>query len=154
EPPLDFEAPALEPLGPPMGLRALLAHADAHAPALRVARARLGLGEAARGAASPALPGNPALAAQVGPRVLEDGRGLDFQVPVAQPVPLSRARAARREAAEGTRARLEAELEALRWRTHWEVHAAFHRALVARERRRAAAALVASQGRLLHLAQR
>src|SRR5690606_28032775 len=53
-----------------------------------------------------------------------------------------------------TRDRLRAELDEARWEVHRDVHAAFHRALVARERLAAAERLLAFQQRLLDITRR
>src|SRR5690606_10304038 len=59
----------------------------------------------------------------------------------------------RLEAAERTRDRFAAELDEARWEVHREVHAAFHRALVARGRLAATGRLLAFQERLLEIAR-
>ncbi|MBK8009760.1 MAG: TolC family protein [Deltaproteobacteria bacterium] len=62
-------------------------------------------------------------------------------------------RGLRLEAAERTSERLRAELDEARWEVHRDVHAAFHRALVARERLAAAERLLTFQERLLEIAR-
>lgn len=137
----------------PVSLDGILAYADRHAPPLRVARGRLGLGEAAMAGASPLLPNNPTLTVGAGPRSNADGRGTDLTASLSQRVEIAGQRGVRIDAAEQTKARWDAELYEARWEVHREVHAAFHRALVARERRVAADRLFAFQERLLEIAR-
>ncbi len=138
----------------PVSLDAILAYADEHAPTLQVARQRSHLGDAARAAAEPLLPENPSLELGAGPRVGADAVHLDLTASLSQRIEIGGERALRRAAAEHTRARLRAELDQSRWEVHREVHAGFHRALVARERLAAADRLLAFQERLLHITQR
>ncbi len=144
---------AIEPRGEPVGLEELLRHAEEHATAVRVARARLGLGDAAMAGARPILPGNPVVYGNVGPRIREEGNGIDFQASISQPIEIAGERRRRRVAATRTQERVQAELDAVRWQTHWEIHAAFHNALVERDRLRAVLRLVAFQERLLEIAE-
>jgi outer membrane protein, heavy metal efflux system len=139
----------------PVSLVGILAYADAHAPRLGVARAREGLGDAAVQGAETLVPHNPELTVAAGPRVDDDGElGLDLRGGLSQTFEIAGERGARIDAAERTRDRLAAELDEARTEVHREVHAAFHRALVAREREAAAERLVAFQERLLEVARR
>ena len=160
-PGVDFEAvpvpdtPLPDPArGGPVSLHEILAHADHHAPRLRVARQRLALGDAAIAGASPVLPDNPEVTVGMGPRLGNDGTRTDLHGSVSQRFEIAGERGLRREAAQRTRERLAAELDEARWEVHREVHAAFHRALVARERGAAAARLLQFQERLLDITQR
>lgn len=135
-------------------LDGILAYADQHAPRLRVARERLGLGDAAVEGASPLLPDNPTVSLGAGPRVTGGGTHTDLAGSLSQRFEIAGERGLRIEAAEQTRRRLDAELDEARWGVHRDVHAAFHRALVARERLEAADRLLTFQERLLDITRR
>jgi cobalt-zinc-cadmium efflux system outer membrane protein len=157
----DFEAvhvpdtPLPDPArGGPVSLHQILAYADHHAPRLRVARQRLALGHAAIEGASPVLPDNPQVTVGIGPRLGNDGTHTDLQGSLSQRFEIAGERGLRLEAAQRTRERFDAELDEARWEVHRDVHAAFHRALVARERGAAAARLLQFQERLLDITQR
>ncbi len=137
-----------------MSLSGILAYADRHAPVLGVARARLDLGDAAIVGASPLLPENPQISIGSGPRRASAGEYNDLSASLSQRFEIAGERGLRIEAAERTKRRLDAELDETRWGVHRDVHAAFHRALVARERLSAADRLLAFQERLLDIARR
>lgn len=139
--------------GRAVSLREMLAHADRHAPAVHVARRRLGLGDAAMAAATPLFASNPELAAGAGPRFGPGGRGTEIEFSAQQTVEIAGERRLRMAAAARTTERLRAELEQVRWDVHRDVHAAFHEALVARARADVAARLLAFQERLLEIAR-
>ncbi|WP_428267337.1 TolC family protein [Haliangium sp.] len=146
------DVPLPEPVrGAPVTLDEVLVYADRHAPGLVVARQRRGLGDAAVIGASMLLPDEPELSVGAGPRLTEDGTHLDVTASLRQRVELGGERGLRRDAAAWTQARLHAELDEARWEVHRDVHAAFHRALVARERVVVAERLVAFQDRLLEI---
>jgi cobalt-zinc-cadmium efflux system outer membrane protein len=136
----------------PVSLDSVLAYADRHAPALRVARERLGLGDAALAGAEPLLPDNPVLSVGVGPRDGSDGTHVDFTASLSQRLEIAGERGLRLEAAQHTRQRFRAELDEARWDVHQQVHAAFHHALVERERSEAAQRVLTFQERLLEIA--
>lgn len=138
--------------GGPVSLDAILAYADRHAPTLQVARQRLGLGDAAVAGAEPLLPDNPTVSLGVGPGLNAGGNHVDIAASVSQRFEIAGERGLRLEAAERTRDRIRAELDESRWEVHRDVHAAFHRALVARERLAAAERLLTFQERLLEIA--
>ena len=140
--------------GEPISLDAILAYADLHAPALRVARERQGLGDAAVAGAAPLLPDNPSVSLGLGPRITGSGALTDLTASLSQRIEIAGERNLRVSAAERTRDRLQAELDEARWKVHWDVHAAFHRALVARERLAAADRLLAFQERLVDITRR
>ena len=137
--------------GGPTSLEQILAYADQNAPSLQVARSRLGLGGAAIAGASPLLPDNPEVSIGAGPRITGDGTHADLTASLSQRFEIAGERGLRIAAAERTRERLRAELDEARWEVHRDVHAAFHRALVARERLSAADRLLAFQDRLLEI---
>lgn len=140
--------------GRPVSLDAILAYADEHAPTLRVARERLGLGDAAVVGARPLLPDNPTLSLGAGPRITAAGTHTDLTASLSQRFEIAGERGLRIEAAERARERLSAELDEARWEVHRDVHAAFHRVLVARERLVAADRLLAFQERLVDITRR
>ncbi len=136
-----------------VGLEAILAFADRHAPKLQVARERLGLGDAAVAGAEPLLPDNPNVSVGVGPGLNSGGNHVDVSGAVSQRFEIAGERGLRLDAAGRTRDRLRAELDEVRWEVHRDVHAAFHHTLVARERLAAAERLLTFQERLLNIAQ-
>lgn len=140
--------------GRPVSLDAILAYADRHAPAVRVARTQLLRGEAAERGAAPLFPDNPELSVGAGPRVVAGDTAIDLQASLRQRFEVAGERGLRLEAARRFQERLEAELDQVRWQVHRDVHAAFHVALVARERTRAAERLLAFQERLQEIASR
>ncbi|MCR9165509.1 MAG: TolC family protein [Nannocystaceae bacterium] len=135
-------------------LDAILAYADRHAPALQVARARVGLGDAAIVGEVPILPDNPTLSLGAGPGLNSGGNHVDITGSLSQRLEVAGERRLRTEAAERVRDRLEAELDEARWQVHRDVHAAFHRALVARERLLVAVRVLEFQDRLLEITRR
>lgn len=118
----------------PMSLHAVLDHAREHAPPIRVAVARLGLGAAARARAAPDLPANPELELAGGPRVTQSAVDADLSASIIQRFEIAGEPGARRAAADRTAARIELELERVRWQVEQEVDAAYHLAAVARAR--------------------
>lgn len=134
-------------------LREVLAWADAHAPALEVAQARMAMGEAEAEAAAARVPADPRVTAGLGPRFSEAGRALDVQMGISQPLEVAGEPRLRREMARSTERRLQAELEEARWRVHLRVHHAFHEALAAREWLQAAERRVAFHRRMAEVAQ-
>lgn len=115
-------------------LDAMLAFADARSPVLVVARSTRSRAEAMRAAAAPLLPANPELSVAAGPRYGITGTGVDVDVAVSQRIRIAGERGLRRRAADRFTDLTEAEIEQFRWAVHCDVHAAFHRAIVARER--------------------
>jgi cobalt-zinc-cadmium efflux system outer membrane protein len=143
--------------GPPtttVTLNAILEHADEHAPQLLVSRAELERGEAAVEGASVILRRNTIAAAGAGPRFYEGQRAVDFQVWVTQPIEIAGERKQRRQTAEKFRERTLKELAEARWIVHRNVHAAFHNALVARERWNLARKILVSTEELVSVAER
>jgi cobalt-zinc-cadmium efflux system outer membrane protein len=138
----------------PVSLKTILAHADVHAPRMLVARAQLERGQAAVDGAAVVLQDNLISGAMVGPRFSEGDRGIDFQVWLRQPIEIAGERKQRRQTAEKVRALTNKELEETQWLVHREVHAAFHTALVARERWKLVDKIVVSTDELLSVAQR
>lgn len=121
-----------------VSLEAVLAHARENAPAIRVAVARLAIGEAAQIREAPDFPGNPELEVSAGPRVTQSAVDADITASLIQPLEIAGEPGARRAAAARTAGRLEAELARARWQVEQEVDAAYWAAVVARERAGAA----------------
>lgn len=117
-----------------MSLPALLAYADANAPALAIARSARARVEAARARADPLLPANPDVSVGVGPRIEAGEVGVDFEVGVSQRIEIAGERGLRADVATSFAELTEAQIESARWEIHADVHAAFSRALLERER--------------------
>ena len=138
-----------------IGLEELLEHAEGHAPAMRVARARLSLIRADVGAADPILPANPQLSVTAGPRFGQDeGQDFDLQAGLQQRIEIAGERGLRRAVARRARVRRETELAAVRWETHRQIHATYHLAIVSRRRAAIADQVLAFQQRLAEVAAR
>lgn len=136
-----------------VSLEELLAFADANAPRLAVSRSTRALAEAARVAASPLLPANPEFTAGVGPRYGISGIGVDADVSLSQRVFIAGERGRRKVVAKRFGELTDAEIEQARWAIHCDVHAAFHRALVMRERSQLADRVLAFQENVLRVVQ-
>jgi hypothetical protein len=124
---------------------ASLARCSQHAGSRRRVRCR---------GAAPRMPSNPELTVYVGPRFGEVGTGVDVQVSLMQEIQIGGERGRRVEAAERFRTQTEAEIDQVRWFVHADVHAAFHRALVERERARLAERVVEFQAEVLRVVER
>ncbi len=135
-------------------LSSFLAYADARAPVLVVARSTRSRAAAARTAASPLLPSNPEVSISVGPRFGLTGTGVDVQASVTQQFSIAGERGLRLTAADRQRDLTDAEIDQLRWAVHCDVHAAFHRALVQRDRALLASRILAFQEELLRIVER
>jgi len=135
-------------------LSSFLAYADARAPVLLVARSTRSRAAAARAAAAPWLPSNPEVTLAVGPRLGLTGTGVDVQASITQQFFIGGERGLRLTAADRQRDLTDAEIEQLRWAVHCDVHAAFHRALVQRDRALLAARILAFQEDLLRIVER
>lgn len=138
----------------PVSLGAVLAHADEHAPRMLVARAEVQRGQAAVDGASVVLRRNAMAGAAAGPRIAEGARGVDFTVWLAQPIEIAGERKQRRRTAAKFQELTGKELRETHWLVHREVHAAFHAAIVARERWRVVKKLLVSTEELLSVAER
>jgi cobalt-zinc-cadmium efflux system outer membrane protein len=138
----------------PVSLRAILAHAAEHAPRLRVSRAELERGKAAVDGASVVLQRNTLAGAAAGPRIAEGARGVDFQVWLTQRIEIAGERKQRIRTAEKFDELTRKELQEAEWIVHREVHAAFHTALVARERWKVVDKLLVSTEELVSVAER
>lgn len=137
-----------------VGLDGILAFADARSPLLKVARSTRSRAEAAKIAAEILLPTNPELGFGIGPRAARGGTGTDVELSLSQQIQIAGERGLRIDAADRLRELTDAEIEQIRWAVHTDVHAAFHRALVARERARLAERVLAFQEELLRVVER
>ncbi|MBK6578447.1 MAG: TolC family protein [Sandaracinaceae bacterium] len=147
-------AVAAQPGSEPVTLPQILEFADANAPVLRAARSTRARADASDVAAAPRMPSNPELTVYVGPRFGEVGTGVDVQVSLMQEIQIGGERGLRVEASQHFRTQTEAEIDQVRWFVHADVHAAFHRALVERERARLAERVVAFQTDILRVVER
>ena len=135
-------------------LPAMLAFADARSPVLAVARSTRSRAEAAHVAASAALPANPELSVAAGPRMGNGPMGVDFAAALSQRFEIAGERGLRLDAADRLAELTDAEIEQIRWSVHCDVHAAFHEALVARERDQLGGRVLAFQEELLRIVER
>jgi cobalt-zinc-cadmium efflux system outer membrane protein len=119
-----------------------------------VARAEVQRGQAAVDGASVVLRRNAMAGAAAGPRIVEGARGVDFTVWLAQPIEIAGERKQRRRTAAKFQELTGKELRETHWLVHREVHAAFHAAIVARERWRVVKKLLVSTEELLSVAER
>jgi cobalt-zinc-cadmium efflux system outer membrane protein len=138
----------------PVSLAAILAHADEHAPRILVARAKLERGRAAVEGAAVVLQRNTVAGGGAGPRIVEGAHAVDVRVWLAQPIEIAGERKQRRQAAAKFQELTNDELREAQWVVHREVHAAFHTALVARERWHVVSKLLVSTEELLSVAER
>lgn len=137
-----------------VSLGGMLAYADHHSPVLAVARSTRSRADAARAAAAVLLPTNPELSVAVGPRLGGGRTGLDVQISLMQQLQIAGERGLRLEAADRLRELTDAEIEQIRWAVHCDVHAAFHRALIERERARLSERVVVFQEEVLRSVER
>ena len=148
------EAQPAHPTGSGSSLTQILSWADRHAPELAVARAGLSRGRAELAATAPLFPSDPILGGSVGRRSHATGTGTDYEITLEQELELFGERGARRRAAQATLDLARAGVQQVRWRVHREIHDAFHNALVARARLRAAEQLVQFAERFVQVAER
>lgn len=138
-----------------VSLAQVLAHADANAPDLVVARARVEEGLAARRGAERLLSDPLSLEVGAGPRIAEGtGEDFDLLVSLTQPIEVAGERGARLDVSDRLRDRRESEVEAIRWQVHREVHLQFHVAIEARVRGEAAERRRVLAARLAEIARR
>ncbi|MBK6688860.1 MAG: TolC family protein [Deltaproteobacteria bacterium] len=135
-------------------LAEILAYADAHSPSLRVARSARARVEVSAAAASMLLPSNPQLQVAVGPRIGQAGTGVDLEIGLSQQVQIAGERGLRGDVADRFAQRTDAEIEQSRWAVHCDVHAAFHGALVERERLKLARGVLGFQEEVLRVVER
>lgn len=136
-----------------MTLAQVLAHARKHAPALLITRAAISAGRAEVEAESPLLPSDPVVSASIGRRWTNAGSGFDYSVALEQEVDLAGRRGLQLGAARSSVRARQAEQSAAEWSVHQQIHAAYHQALVARERVAAAERMLAFTERLAVVAE-
>lgn len=135
-------------------LAGLFAYADVHSPVLLVARSTRSRAEAERTAARIRLPTNPEISVAIGPRIARTGVGLSAQVGLSQELEIAGERGLRIDAADRRIDLSDAEIERVRWMVHCDVHASFHRVLLARERAALAAKTLDFQAGVLSTVER
>ncbi len=149
------EVPAPDPsTSSEVSLARLLAYADQHAPAIRVARARSRRGDAEVEAASLILQSNPEIEAGVGRRAIGPATFFEAEASIQQRIEIAGERGLRVETAERTREVALSEQDEARWLVHAAVHTLFLDSLIARERVGAAERVVRFSEELQHVAQR
>lgn len=112
----------------------LLAYADARAPSVQVARARVGLADAQLRGAEIRFPANPQVSLGAGGRSTSTGTGFEFEAAINQQLELAGEQGARIRAAKEDQRLAQALVNEVRWSTHVEVHRLFVGILLARER--------------------
>lgn len=147
-------APSADTPGGEITLSGLLSHADRHSPRLLRARALRARSAAVRIGQGGRLRDNPEVSLALGPRLQGGEQTLDVEASLSQRIPLWGGHQRRGAAAEAFAELTEAEIEAARWGVHCDVHAAFHAALLARERARLAERVLAFEEELLKVTQR
>lgn len=135
-------------------LAQILAFADEHSPALVVARSTRARADAALVAASPRLYANPELTISAGPRIGANGVGVDVDVGLWQQLQIAGERKLRIAAANRLQDLTDAEIDRVRWEVRCDVQAAFHRALVERERAALAMRVLTFQEEVLGVVER
>lgn len=135
-------------------LDAIVKHAKDNAMRVRVARARLELGDAAIAGAKPLLPDNPQLYIGVGARWNNLGTNFELQSTLTQPIEIGGERGLRLKSGRRYRDYLDKELAQTQWEVYANVHYAYNMALLARERAVTAERTLAFSTRLLEVAQR
>lgn len=146
--------PLVVPAGEDVELDTILSFADERSPVLGVSRSTRSRADAARAAASPLLPANPQLSVAAGPRFGIAGVGVDVEASLSQQIQIAGERGMRIAAADRFSEMTDAEIEQVRWTVHCDVHAAFHRALVERERLKLAERVLGFQQEVLTVVQR
>ena len=130
--------PQGQPVRPTEGstlvLDEVLVWADAHAPPIRTARARVGAAEATQIEASIALPANPQVGIGAGGRQVGGDVGVELEASVSQQLEVAGEPALRRTWAARQREVAEAEVNEARWLVHVQAHRLFATLLMSEER--------------------
>ncbi len=134
-----------------VSLQQILRYALDHAPVVAIGRAGVKAGQAEVEAASPLFPSDPIVSGSIGRRQTARGSGIDYGVALEQEIDVVGKRATRLGAAREERTARQAELGAALWLVHLEVHAAYRRGVVARERTLAAERVLAFAQRLVEI---
>jgi cobalt-zinc-cadmium efflux system outer membrane protein len=138
----------------PWTLPALLAYADANAPAVRIARARSGVVDTQRIGAAINLPANPQLGIAAGVRRAGERSGFDYELSLSQQFEVAGEPSLRQAAAAARYETSQARTNAIRWTTHVEVHRLFVALLLVAEQRVQAERFIVLSKALRHIAAR
>jgi len=137
-----------------VSLQQILKYALDHAPVVAMGRAGVKAGQAEVDAESPLFPSDPIVSGSIGRRQTAGGSGIDYGVSLEQEIDVFGKRAARLDAAREEKTARQVELEAAFWVVHLEVHAAYRRGIVARERALAAERILAFARRLVEITRK
>jgi cobalt-zinc-cadmium efflux system outer membrane protein len=121
-----------------VNLDQLLVFADANSPAIKTARAGVGLANAEVVGAKVVFPANPQLSFGGGGRTIGGATGFEFELAVQQQIEIAGEPGHRLNAAEDQQRLREATVNEVRWSVHVEVHRLFVDILLVRERLRQA----------------
>jgi len=121
-----------------VSLAELLSHAEANAPLLATAKARVGVATAGVEAEAPWFPQNPQLMVRVGSRSGGGNAGLQYMALLTQKLEIAGERGLRRKAARADEKVAQLGREAARWHLHVEVHRHFNQLLLLAQRRQQA----------------
>jgi len=116
-----------------LNLEQILVFADAHAPAIQTARARVGLARADVIEAEIILPANPQVSFGAGGRTIEGTTGFELEVAVEQRLEVGGQPSLRLGAARDRERMAEAIVNEVRWSVHVEVHRLFVELLLVQE---------------------
>jgi cobalt-zinc-cadmium efflux system outer membrane protein len=130
-----------------------MAFALEHSPDLGVATVRVSRAQAEIEAQRPIFPSDPVLSGGLGLRRSQGRSGVDYQVGLSQEIDLAGKRATRIRVAKAGLVAQNSRLDLARWRVHQMVHALYHRAVVERERVRAATRFTEFGTRVMQVAQ-
>ena len=103
-------------------LNLVYAYAEAHAPALLTAKARVGVSRADQVEASFTFPSNPTLTTGLGARRANGATGFDYELSLSQTFEVAGEQSARRLTADLQVKTAQAVMDEVRWLTHVEVH--------------------------------
>jgi outer membrane protein, heavy metal efflux system len=154
EPHVPKGAPTNPSTTTPVSLDQLLIWADAHAPVIQTAKARVGLADASVVEANLVFPANPELGIGAGARTVGGATGFDFEVSIRQQLEIAGEPGLRRDAAQAERREAKALVNEVRWTVHVEVHRLYFEVLIAAERHAQAERFVAFSQSLREIAQR
>lgn len=149
------KGPAVEATdGTTLSLDQVLIYADAHAPSIQVARAQVGLADAAIIEAQITFPANPQISFSTGARNMGGAMGFEFEAAVQQQLELAGEQSLRRDAAQDRKRAAEGLVNEVRWSVHVESHRLFANLLMVRERLAQAERFVVFSEKLRDIAAR
>lgn len=105
-----------------LNLEQTLLYADEHAPLVRAARAEASVVEASLIEARALLPENPEVSFGGGQRRVRSASGFEFEVALEQQIEIAGQRRKRKEVAQANATIAQAQIHAIRWQVHVEVH--------------------------------